>query len=407
MKKIILTVFISSIFISAFAQSAEENSWGIKWSGYVNFTGIFDSRQTVAAREGHFFLYPKPELLDANGKDLNAVPNYNMAAIQSRLTTKITGPEFLGAKTNGVLESEFMGNSDADVNGLRIRHAFVNFTWGNTGLLLGQTWSPMYITEDAPDQIGTNGGAPFQPFARNPQIRFTQQINNFRVLAALATQRDFTSTGPNGSSNEYLRNAVLPAMHLQMQLKAGAHVFGAGGEFKTLRPALKTSKGLYTDETVSSYAVMGYAKFVFDKLAVKMQGIYGGDMVDVTMIGGYAVKSVDPDTKAEKYAPLKIYSVWGELVYGKELEVALFAGYTKNLGTDDDNTGTYYAREKNTIDNIFRVAPRFQYTSGKVKFSFEVEYTSAGFGVPDSKGVINDAKSVANTRVYFSTYYFF
>lgn len=407
MKKLFLFILLCSITFSALAQSAEESSWGLKWSGYVNFTGIFDSRQTVAAREGHFFLYPKPEVLDANGKDINATPNYNMAAIQSRLTGKITGPEFLGAKTNGLFESEFMGNSDADVNGLRIRHAYVNLTWGKTSLLFGQTWSPMFIPEDFPDQIGTNAGAPFQSFGRNPQIRLSHTIDNIKLTAALTSQRDFSSTGPNGSSSEYLRNAVLPGMHLQMQLKSGSHLFGGGGEFMKLRPMLKTSKNFYTDETVSSYGVMAYTKLVFDKLAFKLQGIYGANMFDLTMIGGYAAKTVESETGIEKYTPLKIYSVWGEIIYGKELEVALFAGYTKNLGSDDEIKGTYYAREKNTIDNILRIAPRFQYTEGKVKFSFEIEYTSAGFGVPDIKGVINNAKSVANTRVYFSTYYFF
>ena len=407
MKKILFTLFFSSLLITAYAQNADESTWGIKWSGYVNMTGIFDSRQTVAAREGHFFLYPKPELLDANGKDLNAVPNYNMAVIQTRLTGKITGPDFLGAKTTGVMESEFMGNSDADVNGVRVRHAYVNLAWGNTSLLLGQTWSPMYITENYPDPIGSNGGSPFQPFGRNPQIRLTHQMDNFRVVAALTSQRDFTSIGPNGASNEYLRNAVLPGMHLQLQLKAGSHVFGAGGEYMILRPTLKSSKGLYSDETVPTFGAIGYAKLVFNKLTLKFAGIYGANMYDLTMIGGYAVKSMDNDSKIEKYTPIKVLSIWGEFSYGKEFEVGLFTGITKNLGTSDENIGTYYAREKNTIDNIVRVAPRVTYTGGKTKFCFEIEQTAAGFGAPDKNGKISDAKVVTNTRVYFSTYYYF
>jgi hypothetical protein len=407
MKNILFTIFLSSIFFSAMAQKADESSWGIKFSGYVNMTGIYDSRQTVAAREGHFFIYPKPELPDVTGKDLNAVPNYNMAAIQTRLTGKITGPDFLGAKTNGVIESEFMGNSDSDVNGLRIRHAYVNFTWGNTSLLLGQTWSPFFIPEDYPDQIGSNASVPFQPFGRNPQIKLTQQIDNFKISATLTSQRDYTSTGPNGSSSEYLRNAAMPGMHLQLQLKAGAHVFGGGAEYMKLRPALKSVKNYYTDETVSSYGFLGYAKLVFDKLTFKLEGTYGANLFDLTMIGGYAVKSVDTATKIEKYTPIKVYSVWSELVYGKELEFGIFAGYTKNLGSVDENTGIYYAREKNTIDDIMRIAPRVQFTNGKTKFCFEVEYTQAGFGNPDIKGEIKSAKKVANTRVYFATYYYF
>ena len=109
-----------------------------------------------------------------------------------------------------------MGNSEADVNGFRLRHAFINLDWDNTSLLIGQTWIPMFITEAFPNQIGSNGGAPFQPFGRNPQIKLTQRIGKFSVIGALMTQRDYVSTGPNGSSSEYMRNSVLPAFDLQV-----------------------------------------------------------------------------------------------------------------------------------------------------------------------------------------------
>ncbi|PLX22847.1 MAG: hypothetical protein C0600_16165, partial [Ignavibacteria bacterium] len=69
----------------------EKDEFGISFSGFVKTDIIFDSRQTVTARDGHFLLYPENEVLDANDEDINAAPNFNMLSIQTRLHGKITG----------------------------------------------------------------------------------------------------------------------------------------------------------------------------------------------------------------------------------------------------------------------------------------------------------------------------
>jgi len=53
-------------------QTAIQDEIKLNFEGYVNWTAIYDSRQTVSAREGHFLLYPKQEILNSNGKDINA-----------------------------------------------------------------------------------------------------------------------------------------------------------------------------------------------------------------------------------------------------------------------------------------------------------------------------------------------
>ena len=67
-----------------------------------------------------------------NNIDINAKSGFNILSIQSRLTGKITGPDAFGAKTSGQLEGEFFGTADSDVNGFRLRHAFVKLDWENT-----------------------------------------------------------------------------------------------------------------------------------------------------------------------------------------------------------------------------------------------------------------------------------
>ncbi len=56
--KIWVAIFLMAAFsFSTFSQNPEEKTT-IKWSGLVNVDYMFDSRQTVAAREGHFLLFP-------------------------------------------------------------------------------------------------------------------------------------------------------------------------------------------------------------------------------------------------------------------------------------------------------------------------------------------------------------
>ena len=402
MKKVIIGFILLSQIVLLMAQ----DNFKVEYHGYINWTAIYDSRQTVSAREGHFLLYPKALNADVTGKDLNAVPNLNFSVIQTRVSTKISTPTFLGAKTYGLIEAEFMGNSEADVNGFRLRHAFINLDWDNTSLLIGQTWIPMFITEAFPNQIGSNGGAPFQPFGRNPQIKLTQRIGKFSIIGALMTQRDYVSTGPNGSSSEYMRNSVLRDSNLQVRYNQESFLFGVSGEYKKIRPRTSSELNYYTDETVAGYAAMAFTKIQLGAFKFLAETVYGSNLTDYTMLGGYAVSSTDPVTKIQKYEALKTFSVWTDLNYASFFTYGLFIGYTKNLGSENTIENTYFSRGSN-INNIYRVAPRVSYKQNDILVCLEYEFTSAAYGVPDNKGIVQNTTNYNNSRIYTSVYYFF
>lgn len=404
MKKFVL-VYLILVFTS-FAQTTTESVPEVKLSGFIKTDFFFDSRQVATFREGHFLLYPLNESLDANDEDINAHSSFNALSIQSRVTAKFTGPEVLGAKSGGMLEGEFFGTADADVNGFRLRHAFVTLNWEKSGLLFGQTWHPMFVAEVFPQVVSFNTGSPFQPFARNPQIRFTQSFDNLKLIAVLLTQRDFTSNGPAGFSSNYLRNTVVPSAHLQLQYKSESVVTGAGFDYKTLTPRIETTKKLKADETVSSFAGLAYLKYSASEFNFAVEGVYGQNLTDVLMLGGYAISSVDTSTGYEEYTTLNAFSVWSDLSYGKDIQTGLFFGYTKNLGADEKIVGSYYTRISN-IDAIFRVAPRVVFNLSKVRFAFECDFTSAAYGKADEFGKVQDAKCILNVRGLTAVYYFF
>ncbi|QQS52685.1 MAG: hypothetical protein IPM71_08110 [Bacteroidota bacterium] len=426
MKKLSL-VLLAIISLAVQAQENKEApKFGISFSGFVKTDIFYDTRQTVNIREGHFLLYPENVSPDANKNDINDKSTFNMLSIQSRLRGSITGPDAFGAKTSGVLEADFFGNENSsfgDLNGFRLRHAFVKLNWKTTELLVGQYWHPMFIAESFPGTVSFNTGAPFQPFSRNPQIRVSQSFGGLKLIGCLFTQRDFSSTGPeyvkNSTTGEYtslavaspkyMRNAAIPNAHFQVQFApdSSEHLFGAGIDYKTLLPELYTvdyTKILtyQSTETISSLSAIAFARFKFKPVSIRIEGVYAQNAYDMAMIGGYAVQQInDSLTGAKSFTNLNTASVWLDAnTNGKKIQFGLFTGYTKNLGSADNiKTKTFYARGSN-IDNVYRLAPRVTFISGKFEIAFELEHTVATYGTAngDSQGRVTNDKAVSNTR---------
>lgn len=419
MKQINYLLLLTLFFVGISNGNAQEKKDEIKvrFGGYVHSLFTYDTRQTASAREGFILLYPKDELLDGSGKDINKGSVYNMAVIQSRVNAKITGPEILGAKTNGLLEAEFMGNAESDVNGLRLRHAFVNLNWGKTSLLIGQTWSPLFNAEVFPGTVGANAGLPFKAFARNPQLRVTHKTGNWKFLAAIASERDYTSTGPDGASNKYLRNSGLPILQGLVHYYAGKHLLGLSAEFKNIKPSLTSTTGSVengnltswkNDETLSSWAVVASYKLNLKLITFKAQATYGTNLTDVLMLGGYAVKSVNPITNEASYTGIKVLGTWADISYNKDnFELALLAAYSKNMGAEDKViSGMIYSRGKN-IGELYRIAPRVSKRFENFKMELEVEYTAAAYGDVTEKAEVENTHWVGNTRISAGFYYYF
>jgi hypothetical protein len=423
---VVILMIMFPLFLNA-QEKKEEEKFGISFSGFVKTDLFYDSRQTVNIREGHFLLYPENQKLDLNGIDINAKDHFGILSIQSRLTGKITGPDVLKAKTSALLEADFFGNENlnfSDVNGFRIRHAIIKLNWQTTELLIGQYWHPLFVPECFPDVVSFNTGSPFQPFSRNPQIRLTQKVNKIKLIVAATSQRDFSSTGPDGVSPKYLSNAVLPDMNLHLLYSSlfnetNEFLLGAGAEFKQLVPRLysqgdknlkdgRDSIYFAGDERVSSYALSVYSKLKLKTVTIKAYAIYGRNLYDQVMLGGYAVTSLNESNQMSyEYSPVKNISLWTELSTSGKVQAGIFAGYTKNLGTENDNTGVYYSRGSN-INYVYRIAPRMIINLEKLRIAAELEFTSAQYGKANTAGLVDsDLKTFSNLRLLTAFYYFF
>ncbi len=403
-KNLLLLTFL--LFSMTLLAQTNKKNWKVEFSGFVKTDMFFDTRQTVSVREQHFLLYPKAEQFDVMGKDINDKANFNILSIQTRLRAKVTGPVIAGAKSSAFVEGAFFGHTNADINGFRLRHAFLKLDWKNTALLIGQYWHPFFVPEVFPGVVSFNTGVPFQPFSRNPQIRLTQKFNKLFLTLTAASQRDFADIGPAGTGSVYLRNSGIPMLGAQLMYKSKGVVIGGGLNIKTLLPRLVTTKNYKSEETITATAFIGYLKFVHKNFSAKFEGVYGSDMYDLLMIGGYGVKSTDPITGIEKYEGIKTFSMWTDLSYGKKIAVGLFAGYSKNMGADVNINGPIFARGSN-IEYAFRITPRLIYNLNKVRFATELEYTTASYGTISSDATVANSKSISNLRLLIAAYYFF
>jgi len=420
MRKLVV-LFISLLTITPLG-AQDQPKFGIQWSGFVKNDFFFDSRQTVAAREGYFLLWPSPVNTDLGGEDINARPNFNILSLQSRLKASISGPDAFGAHTSGVIETDFFAQADDNINLLRLRHAYVKFDWTKLEILAGQYWNPLFVTDCFPGTVSFNTGTPLQSFARNPQLRMTWKLSNLRLTAAALSQRDYASRGEDGVSTSYLRNAGIPDMHLQAVYSSvdpessTGFIAGTGIAYKVIIPRLESSFGpisMYkVNEKVGGMTAIAFLKLITVPLTVKAQVRYGENISDVLAISGFAVKDVvDITTGEQSYTPLKSMTFWGEVhTNGSKVQAGIFGGFSSNMGTKDAMSGPgndVYGLGQN-IRFLYRLSPRIMINSGKTRLALELEYTSASYGSDyDINYIPDNTSTVNNLRALLAVYYFF
>jgi len=418
MKKLVFFFLLLILIPFTGISQEKEKKFQVSFHGFVKSDLFLDTRENVMVREGHFLLYPLNEQLDPDGNDINANLQLNMLSIQTRLKLLVTGPDVWNAKSSAYIEGEFFGTTNADINGFRLRHAFIKLQWPKTMLLAGQFWHPMFNTKCYPGTVSFNTGAPFQPFSRNPQIRVKQNFGKFNMVFTAFWQRDFRSTGPNGTSYKYLVNSAVPMLNMRFEYvstndtKGTEFMLGASINFKSLVPKLVTDSAYRTNVRANSTAFSLYTKYKGKHITFKWMGVYGGDTYDLTMLGGYVEKDItDPQKGFVSYTPVCVASTWiGLHTNGKKFQYGLFGGYIRNLGPKDKvviSDGPRYSRGFD-IGHVWRVSGRFIYNVNKFRLAPEIEYTAAGYATEwgDNYNVTKSSE-VANFRFLVGFYYFF
>lgn len=403
-----LVILVSLLSGGLKAQNSNDTPVTVSIHGFAKADVAWDSRQVVEAREGFLVFYPQKPKYDAQGEDINATPGFNSWAMTSRVNIKATGPKVLGATAMAFVEGDFTGPSNTENNAFRLRHAYVSLAWEKWTVLAGQYWNPMDVPEMLPKVLALNTGAPFRSFTRSPMVKAEYKFGSSKIIAAIYTQRDYQSSGPSGASANYLRTSGLPNFHLQYQLNRGSIIMGIGADYKMIRPRMTSDSLIIDDNKVSSFSALAYIGYSKGKFGIKGQALYGQNLSDHLMLGGYAVSSIDPTTDAREYVNLNNLSSWIDCNYRitPAVNLGLFAGYSQNLGTEKDVVGAFYGRGDD-IASLYRLSPRIEWIYGPVQFIAEVEYTAAAFGKPDNRYKFDETETTNNLRVQTALVYNF
>lgn len=403
--------------MSASAQIKVAKDFSFKMYGQVRTDIYYNSRDNNQSVDGLFYMYPKDEVPDPNGKDLNGADNSNMYAVYSRLGFDMAGPMLGKAKTSAKIEFDFRGNGNDNLSVVRLRHAYFNLDWGKSKLLVGQTWHPFY-GEVAPQILNLNMGAPFQPFGRAPQIRYRYQLGNVQWQATALWQSQYKSYGPadiEGTSQaraqQFHKNSNIPELALGVDYKADGWIVGVGMDMLSIVPrtqAIGANGDKYrVDERITTLSYEAHVKYTGEKLYFAAKSTLGANMTHISMTGGYAPESVDATTGECEYTAFRNSSTWVNIAYGKKWKPALFFGYMKNLGTEDGIIGTVYGTGAN-LDKLVSGTAELTYNVPHWKIGAEYNYTSAWYGAINmNKGKVEDTHSVGNNRLVLSATYSF
>ena len=374
-----------------------QSPFGFDLHGFVNPHYYADSRSAVGGREDMMLFYPKPVVLDSLGHDINDGCQADMLAITARLGLRINGPDMLGARTSAYIEGDFTGSTNATINDLRLRHAYIRMNWDSHELTVGQYWYAMVVHEIMPMTNPLNMGAPFHCYARQPQIRYSYfPTGNWELMAVAQWQLDNMSQGLlNGdpaSSTLFARHSLVPELNAQIRYRGGKLFVGAAVNAKTIQPVVNTT-GMAADGTLYtslSYSVFG--SLALKGVTVKVQTLLNNSLYEGCSLGGYLMLA---DGSFEDW---HFNTVWLDVEKATgHWRPGLFAGFAKNLDYGKHADALHVFGRGHDLEYLWRIQPRLTYkTLTGLDFTAEAEYTRAGYDEP-----------VGNMRLSLSMVYSF
>lgn len=379
MKKASKIVAIVAIVTIGSIGTIRAQGFSFDWHGFVNPHYYADSRAVIGGREDMMLFYPDTIRRDAQGNDLNDGWQANMLAITARLGLTIKGPDMMGAKTSAYIEGDFTGSTNATIDNLRLRHAYITLDWGRHKIIAGQYWYAMVTHEIMPMTNPLNMGAPFHCYARQPQVRYEYRQNGLEAVAVAQWQLDNMSQGllngssKPGSSTQFARHSLVPELNAQLRYRTEKLFVGVAANLKTIQPIVPDP----SHRLHSSFSWSLFGKATLGPVTIKAQTLLNNSLYEGCSLGGYLMLA---DSTFQDW---HFNTVWIDIERNKgHWRPGIFLGYAQNLDYGKHAGLTIFGRGHN-IEYLWRVQPRLTYTTGKgLSFTGEAEYTRAGYADP-------------------------
>ena len=404
-----------------------------KLYGFIRNFFVFDSRESVSGTGDLFYYLPKDvSMNEAGTEDVNATASFRFLALTSRLGVDVSGYNIgnvhFGAKVEGDFYSGLSSIDASKLNGLtgntkvsgtaaaRLRQAYATITWkdlpmsgekkASVGLKIGQAWHPM--ATDMPHVFSLEAGAPFGPFSRTPQVTMDANLgDNWTLSAAAIWQMQYQSSGPSGSSAEYIKYACTPEMFAGVSFKSKGFLARAGVDLLSIKPRnvgtavvtvpdLTSSEPNATKQVESKVKVSDrktsllyylYAQYSYKSFSIKAKTTYGEGGEHMNLMSGYAKIGEIPEDGSWNYASLRNSSSWLSMSVGKKWQGVLFLGYIKNFGLAEaasaplSKSDVYFCSNGfSNINQMYRINPQVIYNIGKLNIGLEYQWTSVQYG---------------------------
>lgn len=380
----------------------------VEFYGFVRNYFVYDTRRNLMSTEGMFNQIPYDQAFNAAGQDTNAIPTVRFLAITTRLGVNLQGPDVGKAKLTGKVEADFQAMQGTAAT-LRLRQAYAKFSWQKASLLAGQTWHPLCTADNLPDVLALASGSPFEPFCRNPQLRYDYRTNALRLSAAALYQMQYTSVGPQDKSAQYANNALFPEVYGSIGYAKGGFLAEWAVDFLSICPRVMTeTSNLLVNERANSLSQMLYLQYKKDLFSLKFKTLYGENTAHLNMMSGYGATVLNPDG-SYAYIPLRALTSYLDIAYGKTYKFNLFAGYSKNLGSEENLLFQYNRGPKN-INSMYRLVPSFSYNLPQLSLGIELESTAVTYGDLQANGAValnDNLHQVVNHRVCLMMKYLF
>lgn len=386
-----------------------------KLYGFIRNYFAFDTRESNAGAGDLYYFLPKDIKDNGAGEDLNAVPSFRFLTLTTRLGFDVSGYQVGRTHFGAKVEGDFYAGLNSSkvstkINGsalFRLRQAYVTIGWkdlkmsgdntAEVSLKVGQAWHPMAV--DQPHVFSLETGAPFGPFSRTPQVTMDASLGkHFMLTVSAIWQQQYLSTGPNGSSAEYIKYACTPEGYLGFSFKSDDGFLGRVGasvlSIKPRRYGKAEIAGVEREVTVSdritTVSPFIYLQYKGKKFEAKAKTTYSQAGEHMNLMGGYGITANDFADGHYEYAPLQTSSTWASISYGKKWQVMLMGGYIKNLGATKDllneegevNPDDFYFSSNGykNLNSMWRIIPSVALNVGKFTVGLEYNMTAAQYG---------------------------
>lgn len=392
--------------------------------GYVKYEFYGDSYQVIGYQSDEDLQSPEKPRFDRNGRDINARGQFMQNVIESRFRFTFVTDEIkeLDCKATAVMEADFFGPiTNPELSGVcRLRHAYVLLERKNISILAGHFWNPTTILDCYVNTISYDGGFPYEPSTRAPLVTCTIKHQHTQLILGAISQLRFTSDGPDGFSNTYSRNGILPDIHIQIKQKVKPNTYGIGYDIKRLAPRLVTRDDVKTNESIISHTIFAYYNFFHDHFIFSAKYAFCQNGTEYGVYGGYGVHSINPINDKRSYTNIASSNLWFdvELHLPKNITPGLFFGYAYNHGASQTVLQDIVGPDGILIEQMvygldsrvqqsLRIQPRTRLTYGPLIFGLELEVTATAFGRRDDFARIHDAQWSTNARVLGALFYLF